>query len=140
MAKGLRLTLDDGVSYDLAAMFTPRRVGVAAAWAALRANLSAWPKGLRIPFTARRVTSKGTFAWLLVMLTFTLSLALLPFLAICGWSTRACALHTTEDATRLRTYQWQVKGAMERLRDIDDPEEYRRRLTAEIARIKPPRD
>lgn len=57
-----RLTLDNGVSYDLAAMFTPRKVGQKYAWQAFWQNLKGWKKALR--FHSRVALSVSGARWL----------------------------------------------------------------------------
>lgn len=133
----MRLRLDDGKSYDLLALFQPRRVGMATAWRSFRANLSAWPRGLAIPFTAARRTLRGTLSWLLFMPLHTLSLMLLPLLVPLGLSFRAYSYFTPAEAAQLQDYRAALQTARARLRHIEDPEEYKRRLSEEIKRIKP---
>lgn len=133
----LKLRLDDGCQYDPVAMFRPVRVSRPEAWRAFRANLGGWRKGLLIPWTAPRITLAGTANWLIVMLANTLSLVLLPVLAVFGLSMKAYQVFRADDQARLLQYRQDLKAVYERLKSVDDPDEYRRRLEEEIARIKP---
>lgn len=132
----MRLTLDNGKTYDIAAMFKPTKIGRGEAWGIFRGNLSAWPKGLMIPVESK-TTLAGLLKWLLVFPLHTLSLLLLPFLWVLGYSTHAYAFFTKADAEKLKDYRSNLKKVYQDLSGIEDQDEYKRRLKEEIAKIKP---
>lgn len=132
----MRIQLDNGKTYDINAMFRPAKVGRANAWASFRSNLSAWPKGLMIPFESKNTIS-GFFSWAILFLLHTLSLLMLPLFCAFGYSTRAYSLFTKDDAAKLKDYRYNLQQLYEKLSDIDDQEEYKKRLKEEIAKIKP---
>ncbi len=132
----MRLTLDNRKSYDIWAMFRPKRLNRAEAWGNFRANLRAWPNALKIPFQYR-ITMKGLLNWVVVFFCFNLSLLLLPLLCCFGYSTKAYAFFTRSDADKLKRYKDDLKRIYAELSSIEDKDEYQRRLKAEIARVKP---
>jgi hypothetical protein len=132
----VRLTLDNRKSYDIAAMFRPKKLNRAEAWGNFRANLRAWPNALTLPFRYR-VTLKGMFSWIAVFICFNLSLLLLPLLCCFGYSTHAYAFFTRSDADKLKQYKQDLQRIYMELSTIEDKDEYQRRLKEEIARIKP---
>ena len=132
----MRVTLDNHKSYDIAAMFTPLKVGRNEAWAAFRNNLSALPNGLRIPFH-NRATLRGTFSWLVVLGLHLLSLPLLPLISLFGYSMKAYCFFTRENADQMARYREDLKKTYAKLSAIEDSEEYMRRLKEEIDKVKP---
>ena len=132
----MRVQLDNGKTYDVGAMFKPTKVPRAEAWSIFRGNLSAWPKGLLIPVESK-TTLAGLLKWLLVFPLHTLSLLLLPLLWIAGYSTYAYAFFTKADADKLKDYRANLRKVYEDLGDIEDQDEFKKRLKEEIAKIKP---
>lgn len=132
----LRMTLDNGVSYDLTAMFIPRRVGQKNAWLAFWQNLRGWKKGFAIPFESRQLSTKGTLAWMVILVCNSLSLLLLPLMAPFGYSMRAYSFHTQEDAKRLHTYKQELPKIYARLKHIEDPTEHRKQLSEAILQLR----
>lgn len=132
----MRVKLDNGKTYDIAAMFKPTKVNRSEAWGFFRGNLSAWPKGLMIPVESK-TTLAGLFKWLLVFPLHTVSLLLLPILWLFGYSTYAYAFFTKDDAEKLKDYRMNLQKVYEDLSDIEDQDEFKRRLKEEIAKIKP---
>lgn len=132
----MRLQLDNGKSYDVNAMLTPKRVGRANAWLAFRSNLSSWSTGLKIPLHCN-ATAKGCLNWLVVFGLHSLTLLFLPILWLFGYSLKAYTFFTRDDADKLDEYKRQLQDVYRRLSDIEDGDEYQRRLEEEIAKIKP---
>ena len=132
----MRLKLDNGKTYDTGAMFKLSKLNRAEAWGSFRANFSAWPKGLMIPFESK-VTLVGFLNWCVVFSLHTLSLLLLPILCLFGYSTRAYSFFTKADAEKLKDYRHDLQKVYEALSYIEDQEEYKKRLKEEIAKIKP---
>ncbi|MCP5160808.1 MAG: hypothetical protein H6999_08125 [Hahellaceae bacterium] len=132
----MRLQLDNRKTYDVNAMFRPSKVGRATAWGIFSQNLSAWPKGLVIPFEFQ-VTRSGLRNWFIVFSLHTLSLLLLPLLCLFGYSTRAYAFFTKEDDIKLQRYRIELQQVYAKLSHIEDQDEYQSRLKEEIAKIKP---
>ena len=132
----MRLKLDNGIIYDIAAMFKLSKLNRAEAWGSFRANVSAWPKGLMIPFESR-VTRAGFINWLIVFSLHTLSLMLLPVLCVLGYSTHAYSFFTKADAEKLKDYRVSLQKVYASLNHIKDPEEYKKRLKEEVAKINP---
>ncbi|WP_250657139.1 hypothetical protein [Alkalimarinus coralli] len=132
----MRLKLDNGKIYDVGAMFKPVKLSRAEAWGCFRGNLSAWPKGLLIPVESK-TTLAGLLKWLVVFPLHTLSLLLLPLLCVFGYSMYAYAFFTKDDASKLKDYRYNLQKIYEALSDIEDQDEYKRRLKEEIAKIKP---
>lgn len=132
----MRLKLDNGKIYDIYAMFKPTKVDRGEAWGYFRSNLSAWPKGLMIPVESK-TTISGLLKWMVVFSLHTLSLLLLLPFWIFGYSTYAYSFFTKADAAKLEDYRSSLKNVYEDLSEIEDQEEYKRRLKEEIAKIKP---
>ncbi|MCP5207337.1 MAG: hypothetical protein H7A01_09070 [Hahellaceae bacterium] len=133
----MRLQLDNGKSYELNAMFKPAKVGQAEAWGTFRNNLAAWPKGLIIPFEATKRTLRGLVNWLIVFTLHSFSLLMLPLLSLFGYSMKAYTLFTREDQEKMEQYREDLRLVYKKLADISDQEEYQRKLSEEIAKIKP---
>jgi hypothetical protein len=132
----MRLTLDNQKSYNIAAMFRPKKLNRSEAWGNFRANLRAWPNALKIPFQYK-LTIKGFSSWIAVFICFNLSLILLPLLCVFGYSTQAYAFFTRSDAEKLKQYKQDLQRIYAELSSIEDKDEYQRRLKEEIARVKP---
>lgn len=132
----VRLQLDNGKIYDILAMLTPKYVGRKDAWLVFRSNLSAWTLGLKIPMETQR-TLKGVFSWLLVFGLHSITLIFLPFMWLFGYSLKAYTLFTRADEEKLPEYRRQLEEIYSRLSEIEDREEYLRRLEEEVAKIKP---
>lgn len=132
----MRLTLDNKKSYDILAMFRPVKLSRSEAWSNFRANLSAWKNGLIIPFETK-TTFIGFLSWLVVFVSFSLSLALLPILCCFGYSTYAYSFFTRSDREKLKIYKQDLRRIYAELRSIEDKDEYQLRLKEEIAKVKP---
>ncbi len=132
----LRIALQDDKSYDVNAMFSPRQVGQKTAWLAMKKNLRALPSALTLP--ARMACYPANLLrWLVLMTLHLVSLVLLPFFAVFGYSMKAYCLITPDEEQKLQVYQRELKQVYAQLAHIDDPDEYQRRLRDEIQRIKP---
>lgn len=132
----MRVTLDNHKSYDIAAMFTPKKLNRSEAWGNFRANLRAWPNALNIPLNYK-ISVKGFLSWICVFVCFNLSLLLLLVLWCFGYSTQAYAFFTRSDGEKLKQYKEDLKRIYAELSSIDDKDEYQRRLKEEIAKVKP---
>ncbi len=132
----MRLKLDNGINYDINAMFTLNKVNRGEAWAAFKGNFSAWPKGLVIPLE-HKTTTRGLLSWLVVFTLYTVSLLILPLLCLFGYSTYAYSFFTKSDAEKLKQYKSDLKRVYSELSNIEDQVEYKKRLKEEITKIKP---
>lgn len=132
----MRIRLDNGKDYDINAMFTLVMVGHKKAWEALRKNYSTWRNALMLPLTTKN-TILGLFKWFIVLNLHTISLLILPFILIFGGSMKAYTLFLSDDVKKMQQYKLDLQGVYADLKDIEDQEEYKRRLKEEIARIKP---
>ena len=132
----MRVILDNNKSYDLLAMFKPVKLKRSEAWMSFRANLSAWPNAIKIPFQGG-LSIKGFISWLLVLVCHTISLLLLPLLFCFGYSTYAYAFFTRSDAEKMNKYKQDLKRIYSELSVIKDKDEYQRRLKEEIVKVKP---
>lgn len=132
----MRIRLDNGKDYDLSAMFTPAWVGHKKALEALRKNYSVWINAFTLPLNTK-VTLLGLMKWLLVLLLHSLSLLLLPGLWLFGFSMKAYTLFLSEDVKKMTQYKADLQNIYAALQEIEDPEEYKRRMEEEIAKIKP---
>ena len=132
----MRIRLDNGKDYDLIAMFTPSRVGHKKALEALRKNYSVWTNALTLPLNSK-VSLPGLFKWLLVLTLHSISLLLLPFALVFGYSMKAYTIFMSEDVKKMQQYKADLQKIYHDLKDIEDQEEYKKRLKEEIARVKP---
>jgi hypothetical protein len=132
----MRVQLDDGKSYDLLAMFTPRWVGYKNAYEALRGNYSAWKNALTLPLR-NKSTLAGILKWIPVLILHSLSLLLLLPLFLFGVSMKAYTLFLSGDQEKMAQYKADLKKIYRELEHIKDPAEYKSRLKEEIAKVKP---
>lgn len=132
----MRVRLDNGKSYDLLAMFTPRFVGYKPAYEALRLNFSSWPNALTLPLN-HKTSLFGLLKWLVVIFTHSLSLLLLPVLLCIGTSMKSYSLFLSDDAKKMQQYKADLSRIYAELAHIEDKDEYQQRLKEEIAKVKP---
>lgn len=132
----MRIRLDNQKTYDVLAMFKPVKLNRAEAWANFTANLKSWQNGLKIPFE-NKLTFKGLLNWIIVFLSYSLSLCLLPILCCFGYSTYAYSFFTRSDADKLKTYKQDLQRIYAELSTIEDKDEYQARLKEQIAKVKP---
>jgi hypothetical protein len=132
----MRVRLDNGKDYDLLAMFTPSWVGHKKAMEALRKNYSVWINALTLPLNTK-VTFLGLLKWLLVLTLHSISLLLLPFIFIFGCSMKAYTIFLSDDVKRMQQYKADLQKIYHDLQDIEDQDEYKKRLKEEIAKVKP---
>jgi hypothetical protein len=62
---------------------------------------------------------------------------MLPLLSLFGYSMKAYTLFTREDQEKMEQYREDLRLVYKKLADISDQEEYQRKLSEEIAKIKP---
>lgn len=132
----MRVQLDDGKSYDLLAMFTPRWVGYKNAYEALRGNYSAWKNAFTLPLRNESTTS-GILKWVPVLILHSVSLLLLLPLFLFGASMKAYTLFLSGDQEKMTQYKADLQKIYRDLEHIKDPAEYKIRLKEEIAKVKP---
>lgn len=132
----MRIRLDNGKDYDLLAMFTPSWVGHKKALEALRKNYSVWTNALTLPFYNRNSVS-GLLKWLVVLTLHSISLLSLPFILVLGFSMKAYTIFLSDDVKKMKQYKQDLQTIYAKLKDIEDQDEYKRRLKEEIAKVKP---
>ena len=132
----MRVRLDNGKDYDINAMFTLSHVGHAKAWEALRKHYATWKNALTLPFS-NKVTAIGLLKWLIVLILHSFSLLTLPFLFLMGFSMKSYTIFLNDDAKKMTQYKADLKRIYAELSDIEDKDEYQKRLKEEIAKIKP---
>lgn len=136
MSAQLRIKLDDGKSYDLLAMYTPRRVGFKKSYEALRSNYAAWKNAASLPFRTNSKLS-GVLKWFFVLVLHSISLILLLPLLLVGVSMKAYTLFLSDDQDKMAQYKADLQKIYSELEHIKDPVEYKTRLAEEIAKVKP---
>lgn len=132
----MRIRLDNRKDYDINAMFTLSKVGYKKAWEALRKNYSAWHKALTLPLNTK-ITTSGIFKWCFVFILHSVSLLLLPFLFVVGYSMKSYTIFLNEDADKMQQYKADLQRIYAELSGIKDQDEYQKRLKEEIKKVKP---
>ncbi len=131
----MRLILPNSISYDLNAMFTPKKIGRAEAWQRFKKNVKALPKAAILPF-GFPFKLQTFFNWMLVFVVHVFSLCLLPVLCVFGYSMKSYALVSSKESKDIDDYRAALKAIYQKHKHIDDIEEYKRLVSEDIALLK----
>jgi hypothetical protein len=131
----MRLILPNGISYDLNAMFTPKKIGRAEAWQRFKNNLRALPKAAALPLNFP-FKSQTFVNWMLVFTLHIVSLGLLPLLFLFGYSMKSYVLVSSKESKDIDDYRVALKAIYQKHKHIDDIEEYKRLVSEDIALLK----